>query len=250
LLGLKELKEKKIKHKKKLKEKDPNNTSQNVNIAAFVVKAIIFEGAIGRFITFGLINFSVFPDKKSGFISFDCEFVDMAANVIGLADDCRGLVETVDILTMDLFIVGVCNTVVEADEILTSELLTFEKLIKPKVMNRPIAPSNMIALTTNVTVTHTNLAPVTTHTHVSSTTQFSLSNSTGLLIGRLSFLICSAGLAIIGATFITLLVLASLFLKPTIKSIWNVWKLLQSITLPHITCSSGFPWFKHSKAAK
>jgi hypothetical protein len=34
LLGLKELKEKKIKHKKKLKEKDPNNTSQNVNIAA------------------------------------------------------------------------------------------------------------------------------------------------------------------------------------------------------------------------
>ena len=47
-----------------------------------------------------------------------------------------------------------------------------EKLIKPKVMNRPIAPSNMIALTTNVTVTHTNLAPVTTHTHVSSTTQF------------------------------------------------------------------------------
>jgi hypothetical protein len=26
-----------------------------------------------------------------------------------------------------------------------------EKLIKPKVMNRPIAPSNMIALTTNVT---------------------------------------------------------------------------------------------------
>ncbi|XP_052102696.1 zinc finger protein 608-like isoform X2 [Mytilus californianus] len=47
-----------------------------------------------------------------------------------------------------------------------------EKLIKPKVMGRPIAPSNMIALTTNVTVTHTNLAPVTTHTHVSSTTQF------------------------------------------------------------------------------
>lgn len=47
-----------------------------------------------------------------------------------------------------------------------------EKLIKPKVIGRPIAPSNMIALTTNVTVTHTNLAPVTTHTHVSSTTQF------------------------------------------------------------------------------
>lgn len=47
-----------------------------------------------------------------------------------------------------------------------------EKLIKPKMMNRPIAPSNMIALSSNVTVTHTNLAPVATHAHVSNTTQF------------------------------------------------------------------------------
>jgi hypothetical protein len=48
---------------------------------------------------------------------------------------------------MDLFIVGVCNTVVEADEILTSELLTFELAITAwKVVPDPILGLVIVAL--------------------------------------------------------------------------------------------------------